>query len=66
MRRTRKKWWGCRPFQLRLCTIYCSGNRLKINITPYGESSIIQLTELNVEIWRDTFLKKVLITTEKV
>ena len=29
-----------------LFIVYCSGNRLKINITPCGESSIIQLAEL--------------------
>ena len=28
------------------CTVYCSGNRIKTNITPYEESSIIQLIEL--------------------
>ena len=39
------------------CTVYCSGNRLKINITPYGESSIIQLNELKFKIWRVTFFK---------
>ena len=31
--------------------------RLKINITPYGESSIIQLTEIKFKIWRVTFLR---------
>ena len=30
-----------------------------INITQYGKSSIIQLTELNFKIWRVTFLKEV-------
>ena len=28
----------------------CSGNRIKTNTTPYGESSIIQLTELKFNI----------------
>ena len=39
------------------CTVYCNGNRLKINITPCGKSSIIQLTELKFRIWRVTFFK---------
>ena len=43
---------------LRFCAVYCSGNRLKINITQYGESSVIQFTELNFKIWRVSFLKK--------
>ena len=47
------------------CTVYCNGNRLKINITPHGESSIIQLTELKFKIWRVTFSKRFL-TTEKL
>ena len=33
-------------FYLLSCIGYYSGNRLKINITPYEESSFIQLTEL--------------------
>ena len=41
------------------CTVYCRGNRLKINITPYGKSSIIQLTELKFKIWRVTFFKSI-------
>ena len=45
---------GCHLFYLLVCTVYCSGNRLKINITPYGESSTIQLTDL----LRDTDSKK--------
>ena len=36
----------------------------KINITPYRESSVIQLTELNFKIWRVTFLKSFLTTEE--
>ena len=30
-------------------TVYRSGNRIKNNITPYRESSIIQLIELNLK-----------------
>ena len=30
-------------------TVYCSGNRLKTNITPYGENSIIHFTELTLK-----------------
>ena len=44
-------------FAFFFCTVYCSGNRLKIDITPYGKSYIIQLTELKFNIWRITFLK---------
>ena len=64
-RRTRTGWRGCRLFYLLFCTVYCSGNRLKINITPYGESSIIQLTEFKLKIWRVGFFKRFL-TTEKL
>ena len=46
-------------------TVYCSGNSLKINITPYGESSTIQLIELKFKIWRVTFLRSFL-TTQKL
>ena len=58
-------WRGCRLFYLHFCTVYCSGNRFKIDITPYGKSYIIQLTELKFNIWRITFLKSFL-TTEKL
>ena len=44
------RWRGCRLFYLLFCTVYCSANRLKINITSYGESSIIQLIELKFKI----------------
>ena len=30
-RRTRTRWRGCRLFYLLFCTVYCSGNKLKIN-----------------------------------
>ena len=58
-RRTRTKRRGCCLFYLPFCTVYCSGNGLKINISPYGESSFIQLTELKFKIWRVTFLKDI-------
>ena len=47
------------------CTVYCSGNSLKINITPIGECSTIKLTELKFKIWNVTFFKTFL-TTEKL
>ena len=46
VKKRRTRWRGCRLFCLLFGTVCGSGNRLKINITPYGESSIIQLTEL--------------------
>ena len=58
-------WRGCRLFYLLFCTVYWSRNRLKIDITPYGKSYIIQLTELKFNIWKITFLKSFL-TTEKL
>ena len=57
VKKWRTRWRGCRLLYLLFCTVYCSGNRLKINITPYGGNSIIQLTELKFKIWRVTFLK---------
>ena len=45
-------------------TVYCSGNRLKSNITPYEKISIIQLTKLKFKIWRVTFLKSFLTTAK--
>ena len=62
--RTKTRWRGCRLFYLLSYTVYCSGNRLKINITPYGKSSFIQLTELKFKIWRVKFLS--FLTTEKL
>ena len=49
-------WRGYRLFYLLSCTVYSRGNRLKINITPCGESSIIQLTELTHICLVDFFL----------
>ena len=65
VKKRRTRWRGYRLFYLLFCTVYCSGNRLKFNITPYGECSVIQLSELKFKIWRVTFLKSFL-TTEKL
>ena len=56
---------GMPLFYLLFYTVYCRRNRLKINITPYGKSYIIQLTELTFKILRVTFLTSFL-TTEKL
>ena len=64
-RRTRTRWRGCCLFYLLFYTVYCSGNRLKLNISPYGESSFIHLTELKFKFWRVTFFKRYL-TIEKL
>ena len=48
-------------FSLLFCIAYCSENRLKINITPYGEIFYRDLlTEIKFKIWRFTFLKSFL------
>ena len=60
VKQRRTRWREYRLFCLLFCTVYGSGNRLKINITPYGESSIIQLTKLKFKIWRVTVLKSTL------
>ena len=63
VKKRKTRWRRCCLFFLLFCTVYCSGNRLKINITPYGESSFIQLSELKFKFWRVTFLK-IYLTTE--
>ena len=46
-------------FRFIFCIVYCSENRLKINITPYWEICIT-FTEIKFKIWRVTFFKSFL------